>query len=137
MTPIQKPSDVFPECQPVLEVRDVPKAIDWYEKKLGFQLDFAYGNPPSYACVGRSFSGEGAATFLRFVAWYRERDEPSHSGWLAIYAGDGIDELFNDYLANGVTVSKPIANHDYGMREFEICDCNGHYLRFGCVIRDD
>ena len=55
MTAIIKPSDVFPECQPVLEVRDVQETINWYREKLGFELDFACGEPPSYACVGRSF----------------------------------------------------------------------------------
>ncbi|MHC4406691.1 MAG: hypothetical protein ACYTG0_44275 [Planctomycetota bacterium] len=33
MNAIEKPSDVFPECQPVLEVRDVREAIDWYAEK--------------------------------------------------------------------------------------------------------
>ena len=136
MSAITKPSAVFPERQSVLEVRDVQEAIEWYADKIGFELDFAYGEPPSYACVGRSFSGEGAASFPRFVAWYRERERPANSGWLAIYAGDGIDQLYEEYQTHGVTVSKQIAYHDYGMREFEIRDCNGHYLRIGCVIRD-
>ena len=56
-----KPADVFPECQPVLEVEDVSLAIDWYRDRLGFELDFAVGEPPHYACVGRSFSSTGAA----------------------------------------------------------------------------
>ena len=136
MPSIIKPADVFPECQPVLEVRDVQAAIDWYAENLGFELDFAYGDPPSYACVGRSFSGRGAAAFLRFVDWYREREQVANSGWLSIYVGEGIDKLYEEYQARGVTFSKEIENHVYGMREFEIRDCNGHYLRFGCVIED-
>lgn len=113
------------------------EAIDWYAEKLGFELDFAVGDPPQYACMGRSFSGDGAAAFLRFNSWCRGRDQPANSGWLAIYAGEGIDELYDEYRGKEVTISKEIANHDYGMREFEIRDCNGHYLRFGCVIHDD
>ena len=130
----EQPSDVFPECQAVLEVRDVREAIDWYVEKLGFELDFAVGDPPSYACLGRSFTGDGAAAFVRFTSWYRDRELPTHSGWLSIYVGDIIDQLYEEYQSKGVTISMELANHDYGMREFEIRDCNGHYLRFGCTI---
>ena len=69
MTEVLEPRDVFAECQPVLEVRDVQAAIDWYTDKLDFSLEFAVGQPPTYACVGRSFSGQGAVAALRFVAW--------------------------------------------------------------------
>ncbi len=134
MTEVLEPRDVFAECQPVLEVRDVQAAIDWYTDKLDFSLEFAVGQPPTYACVGRSFSGQGAAAALRFVAWYRDREEPNWSGWLAIYVGQQIDALYQHCQTKGITISRPIANHEYGMREFEIRDCDGHYLRFGCVI---
>ncbi len=129
-------SHVFPQCQPVLEVRDVQAAIDWYLDKLAFELEFKVGEPPIYACLGRNVCSKGAPACLRFTEWCRDRDEPANSGWLAIYVGDHVNELYEEFRAKGVTFSRELANHEYGMREFEIRDCNGHYLRFGGSIEE-
>lgn len=132
-----KPQDVFPECQPVLEVRDVQEAVDWYVGKLGFEVDFTWGDPPCYACLGRSFSGLGSAALVRFTDWCRDRAAPTNSGWLSIYVGEGINQLHEEYVNAGVAIASPLADHEeYGMREFEIRDCNGHYLRFGGLLGD-
>ena len=129
-----KPSEIFPECQPVLEVVDVPSAVDWYVEKLGFECEFVVGDPPSYACLGRSFTDNGAPACLRLTAWCRDRTTPVSSGWLAIYVGETIDALYKEYQGRGVAFSMPLENHGYGMREFEIRDCAGNFMRFGCMI---
>lgn len=125
------PHDVFPSCQPVLEVDDVSQTVAYYRDSLGFELDFDYGDPPIYACVGRPFASRGAATFIRFTNWCRDRDRVANSGWLAIYVEPGLDELYEEYLSKGVEISQEIGDCEWGMREFDVRDCNGHYLRFG------
>lgn len=128
-----RPQDVFPSCQPVLEVPDVPRAIDYYREVLGFELDFAVGDPPTYACVGRAFCRDGAAAFLRFTEWLRDKPEVVNSGWLAIYV-DSIDTLYQEYSDRGARISQELGDRKWGMREFEIRDGDGHYLRFGSMI---
>ena len=120
----------------MLEVRDVGEAIQHYCDTLGFELDFTFGDPPVYACVGRVFTSEGAPTFIRFTNWCRDRDKVVNSGWLAILVESELDALYEDYRAKGVDVSQEIEDRHWGMREFEIRDCNGHYLRFGTLLED-
>jgi len=42
----------FLRARPTLPVRDVDKALDLYERVLGFEVRVRYGEPPTYATVG-------------------------------------------------------------------------------------
>lgn len=112
--PTQHPHDVFPSCQPVLEVDDVQQAIAYYRESLGFE----YGDPLAYACVGRPFASAGAATFIRFTNWCRDR--VTNSGWLAIFVDLGLDELYEEYRERGVEICQEIGDREWGMREFDL-----------------
>ena len=48
---------------PILAVANVPASAEYFEKKLGFAVDFLYGEPPFYGAVSR---GE-VCLHLRFV----------------------------------------------------------------------
>ncbi len=82
MTAMKRPQDVYPTCQPILEVRDVEETIECYRDILGFAVDFTYGEPPEYACFGRLFGTDGTASYIRFTNWYRGKSEVETSGWL-------------------------------------------------------
>lgn len=132
---VQHPHDVYPSCQPVLEVEDVSRAVKFYCETLGFELDFEYGDPPVYACVGRPFATTGSPTYIRFTEWCRDRSRVANSGWLSILVDRGLDELYENYCSRGVEIAQQIGDREWGMREFEIRDCDGHYLRFGWMIK--
>jgi catechol 2,3-dioxygenase-like lactoylglutathione lyase family enzyme len=52
--PLAAPSaPVLVGAIPILFVRDVAAAADFYEAQLGFQTDFLHGKPPFYASVSR------------------------------------------------------------------------------------
>ena len=121
----------FATCQPVLEVADLAEAVHYYTEVLGFGLDFQAGEPPVYACVSRGGLSAGAPASIRFTNWYRDKDQPAGGGWLSFYVDSGLDELHAELTGRGAEVSWEIGDRPWGMREFEIRDLNGHYLRFG------
>lgn len=56
-------SALLDAARPVLFVRDVQVAAEYYRDRLGFQIDFLHGHPPFYGSVSR----DGATLHLRFV----------------------------------------------------------------------
>jgi uncharacterized glyoxalase superfamily protein PhnB len=56
------------------------------------------------------------------------------SGYLYIFVGRDIDDLFAAYKAQGVTIRNEPESYPWGLREFTIEDNNGHLLRFGTHV---
>ena len=113
--------------QPILGVADVRATAEFYRDKLGFEIGFFYGDPPTYAGLRLGeWSMSGANIHLA-----RDDPAPSPQG-LALYlnVGPGIDALHAAYKARGVDVLGEVAHQPWGAREFAIRDCNGYVLRF-------
>ena len=56
------------------------------------------------------------------------------SGYLYIFVGRDIDQLYESYRAAGVTMQDEPTSYPWGLREFAIEDNNGHILRFGTHV---
>jgi ribosomal-protein-alanine N-acetyltransferase len=124
-----EPSCPFYSVQPVLPVSDIEATLAYYQAKLGFTVDFVYGDPPSHAGVSH---GEWTAQAVRIQ--FTVADNPSEirpCGQLYLMVGVGIDRLYDAYCANGVHIRSALQNKPWGMREFTIEDGNGYVLRFG------
>jgi hypothetical protein len=121
----------FHHVVPVFLVDDIVAATEYYRDKLGFTVEFLYGEPPTYAAVNRN---EVSINFSK-------SDPPGRRNGMAsagpgngedIYVVVGaIDELYQELRARDVKRSHEIASYDYGMREFGIEDLNGYGLIFG------
>jgi catechol 2,3-dioxygenase-like lactoylglutathione lyase family enzyme len=114
------------ECErhhPILSVSDVPAAIDFYTKKLGFTLAFADGDPPTFAGINL---GE-TQIFLRQGA-------PSSNGVAVYFVVGDANELAEFHRAGGVNITEPIADRPYGLRDYNVQDLDGHILTFGDVL---
>ena len=114
--------------QPVLAVPDVRATAEYYRDKLGFEIAFLFGDPPTYGAVSlNEWSATGASIHLSQVG------APPPVGAIALYinVGPGIDALHEMYRARGVDMVGEIVQQPWGMREFAIRDCNGYVLRFG------
>jgi catechol 2,3-dioxygenase-like lactoylglutathione lyase family enzyme len=103
----------------VLYVKDMPPALAFYRDKLGFSVQFAWRDPPEYVCL---YLGD-AAIHLNTYA-------PPAKSIVCIFC-KGVDALYDHFTSRGVTLSKPLQNEPYGMREFAIDDPDGHLLVFG------
>jgi uncharacterized glyoxalase superfamily protein PhnB len=112
---------------PVLQVRDVPAAIDYYVARLGFALSFQ-DDPaaPRYAGVVRD------AVELH-LQWHDETSfRPDRGDALMLrFVVDDPAALFQEYASKGVFHAETqLRNTPWGTREFAIYDLNGHGLTF-------
>lgn len=109
---------------PVIAVSDVARSTAYYSQKLGFTIVGAWGEPPRFAIVQR-----GAMTLMLEGAALRP--PPRHRTWAAyIYVADA-DALFQDLRARGAEVTRAPEDTNYGCRDFDVRDPDGHLLCFG------
>jgi lactoylglutathione lyase len=107
-----------------LQVNNLEASIDFYEKKLGFEISTV--NPQ--ACVFKYNQGE--ASFA--IRTPLEPLEGRALGigvalWFAI--DNNVDELKAEFIGNGITTAGPIIETPFG-RAFHVTDLDGYKLTF-------
>ena len=96
----------FIECEQIhagLAVNDIPAAVDFYTQKLGFQLGFTWGEPPTFAGVNL----DKVQKFLRMGT-------PDPKGCVVYFLVGDADVLYEFHLSNGVEVAQEIGDREYG-----------------------
>lgn len=109
---------------PVLQVADVSASAAFYTGKLGFTSHGVWGDPPAFCIVQR-----GGVT----LALDRSRDGavPLNQYWAAyVYVRDA-DALCAELGAKGLEIVRGPEDTDYGCRDFDIRDPDGHLIAFG------
>jgi catechol 2,3-dioxygenase-like lactoylglutathione lyase family enzyme len=119
----------FQHINPQFLVTDLEIAVAFYRDKLGFEVEFAVGEPVVFAAMLRS----GIIIYLRQV----EQREPSRQfkaegKYYDVYIfTDDVEALYREYIDKGVTIVEPLKMTDYGSTEFLIEDNSGYLIRFG------
>ena len=111
------------ECEKMhvtLPVSDLAAAIDFYVTKLGFRLGFLWGEPAFFAGIS-----------LGEVEIFLKEDTPAPNAGAVIFMVGDADALYGFHLANGVEVVEPIADREYGIRDYAVKDRYGYRLVFG------
>ncbi len=106
-----------------LPVTDVLEAVAFYRDKLGFELAFTWGDPPTMAGVNL---GE-AQIFL-------QKGTPNPDGCDLFFLVGDADELFGFQRAQGVKVVNGPGDREYGIRDYSVRDLHGYQLSFGHYI---
>ena len=107
------------EClTPILNVKNVPTSIEHYVNVLGFEKDWDWGNPPTFASASRG----------NVSIFFCEGGQGHPGTWMSIFVKD-VDALHEEYKASGATIRQPPTNFPWGMREMNIEDPDGHRLR--------
>ncbi|MET0394636.1 MAG: VOC family protein [Chitinophagaceae bacterium] len=115
--------DIHCERQfPLLIVSDIPAAIEFYTRKLGFSAGFVWGDPPEMA--GMNFGN---------VSIHLYKGEPNGND-VYFVVGDA-DELNAFHQANGVDVVSGLADQLYELRDYAVKDPWGNRLSFGHYIQ--
>ena len=109
----------------ILPVRDIEKSTSFYRDLLGFDLTFSWGNPVGYVVLK---GGDHVSVHLTQHSVDVTSDKEHVS--LYVFAHD-VDALYEGLIANGVEIHNAIGGRDYGMRDFDIKDPDGHILSFG------
>jgi uncharacterized glyoxalase superfamily protein PhnB len=113
----------------VLLVSDVRATLAFYRDVLGFNVDFDAGSPPVHARVSSGDPSSPATARIRFELASTPLAEP-RSCYLYVYVGRALDELFTSYKSRGVTIVCAPRDRPWGLRQFDILDCNGCLLSF-------
>ena len=106
-----------------IAVVDVSNAVAFYTRKLGFELGFTWGEPPTIAGVNLG----KAQIFL-------ERGDPNPRGTNLYFVVGDADELYAFHRAQGVEIVTEPADQLYGLRDYRIRDLHGYELSFGHYI---
>jgi len=115
----------FRAVNPVLPVKNVSQAIDFYVHRLGFHLlsqDSA--EHPHYACVARG----GAEIHLQ---WHDESEWDRAERPQLRFVVEDVDALFNEWIGQDVYhESTQVRNTAWHTREFAFFDPNNNGLTF-------
>jgi GNAT superfamily N-acetyltransferase len=109
--------------EPIFPVVDVVATVRYYREVLGFREGWTWGDPPDFG--GVRWGKVGAMFALQMGAETRLGGQ-----WHSFFV-EGIDSLYEFHRSNGATISSPLEMKPWGLREYTVCDLNGHYLRFG------
>ncbi|HEY2546231.1 MAG TPA: VOC family protein [Candidatus Acidoferrum sp.] len=115
---------------PSLIVRNVPAALTFYCKMLGFDIEHQEPDQePFFAIVRR----DGAMIFLKAVGVEPLPNCKRHPWvpWDAYASVRDPDALAAEFTSRGVTFSKPLQDTHDGLRGFEVEDVDGYVLFFG------
>ncbi|HJN30386.1 MAG TPA: VOC family protein [Candidatus Latescibacteria bacterium] len=108
-----------------LRTTDLPRAIAFYTETLGFDLAFTFGD---------FYAGIGVGDHLVHLKLVDDAD-PSidfvRGEHLHLHITvEGIDATFERLAAADVKVVEPVADREWGMREFIIEDPDAHTIHF-------
>jgi catechol 2,3-dioxygenase-like lactoylglutathione lyase family enzyme len=109
----------FEEISPVFPVSDIGAAVAFYRERLGFDLGWIWGDPPTLANVCR-----GTISIMLAL-------DPSKAGSGEANVGlRGVDAYYRELQTRHVQVGELDDRH-YGMRDFDLVDPDGNRFVFG------
>jgi catechol 2,3-dioxygenase-like lactoylglutathione lyase family enzyme len=124
--------------QPVLNsvaahlfVRDINASCEFFVNRLGFAVDFVYGDPPFYAQVSR----DNVKLALRhmdepvFMGDIREREDLVLAS-ITVASTEEIKQLFLTYQFADVPFHQTLKKEPWGARTFVVRDLDGNLILF-------
>jgi catechol 2,3-dioxygenase-like lactoylglutathione lyase family enzyme len=125
------PCPILTSISAQLFVADIQASCVFYTDKLGFAVDFVYGDPPFYAQVTRdnahlSFRHMDEPVFADNI---RER-EGLLSASITVASANEIKQLFLSYQALDVPFRQTLKNEPWGATTFVVVDPDGNLILF-------
>jgi catechol 2,3-dioxygenase-like lactoylglutathione lyase family enzyme len=115
----------FIDSATTIEVKDVVASETFYRERLGFNAGVFYGAPPTFCIVRR----DRATIFLDKAR--APHPIPLNQYWALYIYVDNVDAIYADVRSRGVTIDRAIEDQDYGCRDFDIRDPDGHLIGIG------
>jgi len=113
---------------PILAVRDVPASADYFRDRLGFGIDFLYGEPPFYGAVSRG----QVCLHLRGVK-RPPIPEPAVGSEIMILATIEVSDvraLFEEFTRHGAEILQAPTRHPWGGTDLLVRDPDGNVISF-------
>jgi uncharacterized glyoxalase superfamily protein PhnB len=125
-----KPSIGVPNIFPALRYENAPAAIAWLGKAFGFEKKFVV--PGENDSVMHAELRLGSGMIMMGSAGKPDPKNPWSTAPFGIYVMvKEIDAHYARAKAAGAEIVRPIADTDYGAREYSVRDCDGHLWSFG------
>jgi len=103
------------KMSPQLLVTDIEYSIEFYTKKLGFEIEFRYED--FYASIIKdsySIHLKSGIPSLEERKYKRENE-----GLDIVFSVEAVDDLYEEFINKSVEISQPLCDRPYG-REFYI-----------------
>ena len=113
------------KMSPQFLVTDIERSIEFYTKKLSFDLEFRYQD--FYAGItkdGSSIHLKSGKPSLEERKSKRENDDLD-----IVFSVDGVEDLYEEFVNKSVEIIQPLCDRPYG-REFYIADPDGYIIAF-------
>lgn len=124
------PRPILTSIAAQLFVADIKASCEFFTAKLGFVVDFIYGDPPFYGQVTR----DNARFVLRQIdePVFRDIREREHliSAAITVATVDQIKQLFLSYQLEGVRFYQTLKEEPWGARTFIVLDLDGNLILF-------
>jgi catechol 2,3-dioxygenase-like lactoylglutathione lyase family enzyme len=115
----------FTDSATTIEVKDVVASEIFYRQKLGFRAGVFYGEPSTFCIVNR----DRVTVFLDKVR--TPHAIPLNQYWALYIYVDDVDAMYAELKSRGVTIDRDIEDQDYGCRDFDLRDPDGHLIGIG------
>lgn len=120
---------------PILLVRDVVAAAQYYRDKLGFSYDRFWGEPPDFCMVERDayiVMLSQAPADAELTPHWKVVDQM----WNAYFWVSDAEALYEEFQRRGAIIDYKLHLKPYGMKEFGVQDIDGHDLAFGESVEE-
>jgi catechol 2,3-dioxygenase-like lactoylglutathione lyase family enzyme len=110
---------------PQILLTDIARSIEFYTKKLGFEVDFLYED--FYAGIIK----DGYSIHLKLgKPSTEERKKKNEDEDLDIvFSVEKVEDLYTELVNKSVEITQPLCDRPYG-KEFYIADPDGYILAF-------
>lgn len=118
---------------PVLLVRDVVAAAEYFRDCLGFGYDRLWGEPPNFCMVRRdgcTIMLSQAPASAGLVPHWRVAE----GMWDAYFWVEDVDALYAEFTQRGAIIDYHLGTKEYGVREFGVQDRDDHDIAFGQIL---
>jgi uncharacterized glyoxalase superfamily protein PhnB len=118
---------------PVLLVRDVRAAADYFRDRLGFSYDQLWGQPPDFCMVrrdGNTVMLSQAPPDAALVPHWRV----VHQMWDVYFWVDDVEAIYEEFKERGATIDYHLGVKPYGVKEFGVQDLDDHDIAFGQLL---
>ena len=113
------------KMSPQFLVADIDRSIEFYTKKLGFEVDFLYEG--FYAGIirdGHSIHLKSGNPSTKEGKTKRENEDID-----IVLSVECVEDLYNELVNKSVEIKQPLCDRPYG-KEFYIVDPDGYILAF-------
>ncbi len=125
------PVPEFVRTHPQVFVTDMERAVAFYRDRLGFTVEYLYGEPPYYGLVARGDAGLNLrhVDTLPFDPELRAREELLSATIIVRQ----LKTLFLAYKEAGVAFHQSYREQPWGAHDFIVVDPDGNLLHFATV----